>query len=174
MSKNIVLTGLMGSGKTTVGKELAHKLNKIFIDTDELIENEEKLTINEIFSKFGESCFRNLETDMIKKVCKSGDQIISTGGGIVEKPENIKILKKKGIVIYLYAPVDELYNRIKNEKNRPLLNNDAPKWALEKLFKKREALYEQCDVKIETTDKTIDEIVQEIIEKFENSKNAKN
>jgi len=172
MTKNIVLIGLMGSGKTTVGKLLAQKLNKKFIDTDEYIENEEKITINEIFSRFGETCFRNLETDTVKKICLSDNQIISTGGGIVEKPENIKILKKKGIVFYLYAPVDELYSRIKNEKNRPLLNNDAPKWALEKLFHKREKLYELCDFKIDTTGKNVEEITQEIIEKFEN-KNAK-
>lgn len=174
MSKNIVLTGLMGSGKTTVGKVLANKLTKKFIDTDELIEKQEKISINEIFSSFGESCFRTLETEMIKKVCKSQNQIISTGGGIVEKPENIKILKKKSVVFYLYAPVEELFERIKNEKNRPLLNNDAPKWALEKLFQKRESLYEQCDVKIETSGKSIDQITEEIIEKFENYKNARN
>ncbi|MDD3012776.1 MAG: shikimate kinase [Candidatus Gastranaerophilales bacterium] len=168
MSKNIVLIGLMGSGKTTVGKLLAQKLDKKFIDTDEWIENEEKISINEIFSRFGESCFRNLETDILKKICLSGNQIISTGGGIVEKPQNIDILKKKGIVFYLYAPVEELYQRIKNEKNRPLLNNDAPKWALENLLKKREKFYELCDIKIDTTDKNVDQITSEIIEKFEN------
>lgn len=172
MSKNIVLIGLMGSGKTSVGKLLAHKLNKKFIDTDEYIENEEKISINEIFSQFGEACFRNLETETIKKVCKSDDQIISTGGGIVEKPKNLEILRKNGIIFYLYAPVDELYERIRNEKNRPLLNNDAPKWALERLFSKREKLYELCDVKIVTTGKTIEQIACEIIEKFENYKNG--
>jgi len=171
MAKNIVLIGLMGSGKTTVGKLLAKKLNKTFIDTDECIENEEKISINEIFSRFGESCFRNLETDIIKKVCLADNQIVSTGGGIVEKPKNLEILKKNGIIFYLYASVEELYQRIKNEKNRPLLNNDAPKWALEKLLNKREIFYELCDVKIDTTGKNADQIADEIINKLENSHN---
>jgi shikimate kinase len=172
MSKNIILIGLMGSGKTTIGKFLAQKLNKKFIDTDEYIETEEKISINEIFSRFGESCFRNLETDIIKKICQADNQIISTGGGIVERPKNLDILKKNGIIFYLYAPVEELYQRIKNEKNRPLLNNDAPKWVLEKLLNKREEFYELCDVKIDTTGKDIDQIAGEIIEKFGNYSNG--
>jgi len=168
MSKNIVLTGLMGSGKTTVGRLLSNKLNKKFIDTDEWIENEEKLSINEIFSSFGESYFRNLETKAIKKICVAENQIISTGGGTVEKPENIEILKNNSIIFYLYAPASELYKRIKDEKNRPLLNNSNPEETLYNLLNKRKDFYALCDVKIVTTGKNVDQIVCEIIEKFGN------
>jgi shikimate kinase len=167
MSKNIVLLGLMGSGKTTTGKLLAKKLNKKFIDTDERIETKENLSINEIFSSYGESYFRDLETKVITEICRTKDQIISTGGGIVEKPENIDILKKTGITFYLYASANELYERIKNEKNRPLLNNNDPAQTLEYLLNKREKFYELCDIKIITTGKNIEEITCEIIEKLE-------
>jgi shikimate kinase len=168
MSKNIVLIGLMGSGKTSVGKLLAKKLGKKFVDTDEIIELETGKTINQIFAHDGEPFFRKTESEIIQKISQNQDQVISTGGGCVENPVNIDNLKKAGIVFYLKATPEELFDRIKNENTRPLLKTDNPLLILEKLLHKREKFYAQADVIIDTVNKKPDEIVDEIMEKVTN------
>lgn len=168
MTKNIVLVGLMGSGKTTAGKLIAEKSGKIFVDTDELIEQETKKSINEIFEAYGEAYFRDLEIEIIKRVSLSFNQVISTGGGAVENLTNINNLKKNGVIFYLYAPANKLFDRIKNEINRPLLRNNNPLDTLEKLLDKREKFYSLADVKIITIDRQIEEIISEIEEKYKN------
>ena len=166
MARNIVLIGLMGSGKTTVGNLIAQKLGKSFIDTDVLIEKEAQMTINEIFQLYGETHFRELESKIIKKLSLDSDQIISTGGGSVENQDNLKNLKETGILFYLKASAKELFERIKNENNRPLLKNNDPLNTLEKLLEKREKFYTQANFIISTENKQIDEIVNEIVEKY--------
>ncbi|OGH97570.1 MAG: hypothetical protein A2104_03065 [Candidatus Melainabacteria bacterium GWF2_32_7] len=166
MARNIVLIGLMGSGKTTVGNLIAQKLGKNFIDTDVLIEKEAQMTINEIFQLYGETHFRELESKIIKKLSLDSDQIISTGGGSVENQDNLKNLKETGILFYLKASAKKLFERIKNEDNRPLLKNDDPLKTLEKLLEKREKFYTQANFIISTENKQIDEIVNEIVEKY--------
>lgn len=168
MTKNIVLTGLMGSGKTTIGKLIAQKLDKNFIDTDKLIEEEAQITINEIFSLHGESYFRQLESKIIQKVSLNPDQIISTGGGSVENPDNMMNLNRNGIVFYLKTSAEELFKRIQNETNRPLLKNDDPLGTLKQLLKKREKFYNLAHIIINTDGRQLNEIVNEIQEKYSN------
>jgi shikimate kinase len=163
--KNIVLIGLMGAGKTTIGKMLSQKLETEYVDIDTLIERESKKTINKIFEMYGEVLFRKLEAKAIKKISKYSNQIISTGGGAVETPENLENFKKNSILVYLYAPPEELYKRIKDDHNRPLLKTGNPLQTMQKLFKKRQDFYNQADIKIETVNKKSYEIVDEIIEK---------
>ncbi|MFH0703143.1 MAG: shikimate kinase [bacterium] len=169
MAKNIILIGLMGCGKTTIGRLIAEKLNKKFVDTDELIEKEMQKNINEIFKLYGENFFRELESKIIKKITLEINQVISTGGGIVEIPENIECLKQNSMIFYLYAPVEELFRRIKNENNRPLLKNDNPLETLEKLLNKRERFYNRANIKINTVNKEFDKIISEIIREYENN-----
>ena len=162
--KNISLIGMMGSGKTTIGKNLSRIfLDFKFIDTDEAIVQKQKMSINDIFVQKGEDYFRNLETSVLKEVLSSNNQIISTGGGIILKEENRDLLKQNSIVIYLQATSDILFERVKNNKDRPLLKVDDMKSKIECLLEKREALYRDCShFIIDTNNKNIDEIISEI------------
>lgn len=159
MSKNIVLIGLMGAGKSTVGRMLAEKFGLSFVDTDELIEQEAKISISKIFSLYGEIYFRELESQVIKRVSVQDSQVISTGGGVVENSENIVNLKRNGIVIYLKASPLELYRRIKQDESRPLLKSENPLKTLEELLEKREPYYNQADYKIDTSFLSMEEII---------------
>ena len=163
--KNVILTGMMGSGKTTVGKELATVLNYDFIDLDEVIENKYG-KITDIFSQKGEKYFREIETQELKKFENQSNFVLSTGGGVILKDENIKILKDLGQVFYLSAKSETIYNRIKNQKHRPLLNTQNPKNTIEEILSKRLEKYEKSGEKIITDNKNAKEIAGEIYEKL--------
>ena len=163
--KNVILTGMMGSGKTTVGKELATILNYNFIDLDEIIENKYG-KITDIFSQKGEKYFRELETQELKNLENQSNFVLSTGGGIILKDENIKILKDLGQVFYLSAKSETIYNRIKNQRHRPLLNTQNPKNTIEEILSKRLEKYEKSGEKIITDNKNAKEIAGEIYEKL--------
>ncbi len=138
--ENIVLIGMSGAGKTTIGKILAEKLNKDFVDTDEIIENDEKRKIKDIFANEGEVFFRNLETKCAKKVGRLKNVIISTGGGMILKEENMDALKQSGIVIYLKRSVESIKKSM-DTSNRPLLKDGLSK--LYEMEKQRKELYEK-------------------------------
>ncbi len=163
--KNVILTGMMGSGKTTVGKELATVLNYNFVDLDEVIENKYG-KITDIFSQKGEKYFRELETQELKNLENQSNFVLSTGGGIILKDENIKILKDLGQVFYLSAKSETIYNRIKNQRHRPLLNTQNPKNTIEEILSKRLEKYEKSGEKITTDNKNAKEIAGEIYEKL--------
>lgn len=163
MIKNIVLIGLMGSGKTTVGKLLAEKTGMKFVDTDELIVQKAGKSIKQIFADEGELFFRDLESEVIEEVSLQENTIISTGGGAVLRDENTENLQKNGILFYLYAPAEELYERIKNDKERPLINTSNPVETLKKIQASREMFYERADYKIHTSGKTLETTVKETI-----------
>lgn len=167
MSKNIVLVGLMGAGKTTIGKLLSNITKKEFTDSDEIIEKEAGKTINEIFAEHGEKHFRDLEKNTIKKLSEKSNLIISTGGGSIENIENIENLKTNSVLFYLKTTPEILFSRIKTDTTRPLLKNPNPLLTLKNLLERREPFYKMADIEIETTNKTSDEIVKEIIEKYE-------
>jgi shikimate kinase len=162
MFKNIILTGFMGVGKTSIGTRLASDLGYTFVDTDELIETDQKITITEIFSTFGESYFRDVETRIIRTVLEGENQVISTGGGAVIRAENREAFKAGGIVICLTARPDIIYDRIKHEIHRPLLKVSDPMTKIRELIENREKFYNQADFTINTSEKSIDEAVQEI------------
>ncbi|MEI7475043.1 MAG: shikimate kinase [bacterium] len=167
MAKNVVLIGLMGCGKSTVAAILSDKLKMKFIDTDSLIVQKEERSINEIFAQSGEAYFREIETQLIKEVSADFDCIISTGGGIVERSGNLEYLKQNGIVFYLKTSVQTLYERLKNQSDRPLLKTENPYETLKGLLEKRENKYFLADITIETDNKNPDKIVGEIIEAYE-------
>jgi len=169
---NIVLTGMMGSGKTTVGKKLAQKLGMDYIDTDEMIEKDVGKSINEIFEKKGESEFRRVEKKAVKMVAMLNNYVISTGGGVVKDMENMEELERNGLVVCLWVSPDEIYNRTKKQTHRPLLNVKNPVEAINKIVKERKKLYNRCDFMIETTNKKVKDIVNEIIEFIEKNKES--
>lgn len=164
--KNLVLVGLMGAGKSTIGKALSKKLSFDFLDTDEVIIKEQETSISDIFAQFGESHFRQLEKNLVKKLSKLENKVISTGGGLVQDIENLDKLKENGIVVYLQASAEILYSRIKNDNTRPLLQVDNPLERLSEILSKREANYKLADFIINTENKTIDDIVNEIVKVY--------
>ena len=164
---NISLIGMMGSGKTTISKLLVQTLSDFdFVDTDELIVKSENMSINDIFDLKGENYFREVESRILASVLSCDNQIISTGGGIVKSSENLSLLKEKSKVFYLKANVEILYDRVKNNTERPLLNNTDMLKKLDALLKERKEMYEKAHFVIDTDDKTSDIVVQEIIEKL--------
>lgn len=167
MKQNIVLTGLMGSGKTSVGKLLAKKLNYNFIDIDRLIEKETRMKIKTIFKKFGERYFRKLEKKYCKKVSKYKGYVISTGGGIVLDSENIKNLRKNGIIVNLRANPEVLWERVKHKKNRPLLNVRNPQKVLSRIWRARKPFYDDADIIINNTKLSVSQTVEKIIKKIQ-------
>lgn len=163
---NISLIGMMGSGKTTIGELLAKETGYIFIDTDsEIIKNENR-TINKIFEENGEEYFRDIESKTLSNILKKDNQVISTGGGIIKNLENIELLKGKSIVFYLEATEEELFKRVKNNKDRPLLNVENIQDKITKLLKEREESYKKSHYTISTTNKTPKAIIKEITGKI--------
>ncbi len=164
MNSNIIfIVGLMGSGKTSVGKILAKKVGRNFYDTDQEIIKNEKLDISQIFNKYGEDYFRELEHTILKKIISNQGAIVSTGGGIVLKKENVDIMKDNGIIIFLNIDVETQIARIKNKKNRPLLKNSNLKGDLKNMKNDRDKIYEsisnlKIDVSGVTKYKVIDDI----------------
>ncbi|MBU1261367.1 shikimate kinase [bacterium] len=162
--KNIVLIGFMGSGKTSVAKELSRRLNLPYIDSDQRIEAEEKRPISQIFAEDGEGYFRDKEIEAIENLSERRGWIISTGGGVVLNPENIFNLKKNGNIFYLKTTASVIYNRIKDDSTRPLVNVSEPQERIEKLLQIRTRLYEEAaDYIIDTSSLTVDEVVDKII-----------
>lgn len=163
MNKNIVLIGFMGSGKSAVSRLLAKKLGQKAVSTDELIVQRQKLSIEQIFAEKGEKHFRALEREIVAELSNEKNLIIDCGGGIVLQQENIDDLKKSGITIYLKASVEDIYERTKNQKHRPLLNVENPQVKIKELLTAREPLYAQADYTIDTFRKTAYEVAEEII-----------
>jgi len=164
--KNIILTGFMGTGKTAVAKELSSLLNLKMVDIDNEIEKAEGITINEIFERYGESKFRDIETEMIKKISPEKNLIISTGGGVVLREENIRMLKENGIIICLIASPETIFERTKNNSDRPLLKVSDPLKKIKELLEFRMPFYKKADIIINTEGKTPLQIAEEIIEKI--------
>lgn len=148
---NIFFVGLMGAGKTTVGRSLAKALHKTFYDTDQEIEKRTGVRIPLIFELEGESGFRRREFAIIEELSQMHNIVLATGGGAVLLEDNCTNLKKNGTVIYLRANVHELWMRTRNDKNRPLLQNADPKLKLESLFKERDPLYREVATHIVDT-----------------------
>jgi shikimate kinase len=140
-SGNIFLVGMMGAGKTTVGRLLAHFLEKTFYDSDREIQKRTGVGIPVIFEIEGEGGFRKRETDMLAELAKMENIVLATGGGAVLSMENRKLLKQRGIVIYLRAAVEDLWRRTRQDQNRPLLRTPDPRKKLTELYCQRDPLY---------------------------------
>lgn len=142
-SENIFLVGLMGAGKTSVGKLLAKDLQKTFVDCDLEIERRTGVSIPLIFEIEGEAGFRRREVVVLRELAVLRNLVVATGGGAVLSPENREVLSRSGTVIYLRATVDELWHRTKRDRNRPLLQTDDPRRRLAELFEQRDPLYRE-------------------------------
>lgn len=162
-AENIVLTGFMGTGKSAVGKKLAHELGLGFFDMDELIEKETGKPIREIFKAEGEARFREIESRVIEKLT-SGEYgtglVVSTGGGAVVDPENRRRLKGWGTLVCLKASVDAVLDRVEGNSGRPLLDRPDKREFVERLMAEREEAYAESDIMVDTTGRDIKGVVR--------------
>src|SRR3989338_8170656 len=138
---NIYLTGMMGSGKSVTGKRLALKLGHTFLDLDALIQKKSGKTITQIFSEKGEDFFRNLEAQALKEASQSELKVVATGGGTVLRAANVDLMKATGKIIYLDTSVETLWDRVKDNKDRPLLRGGQPQEKLLEIYAYRRPIY---------------------------------
>lgn len=154
----------MGAGKSTIGRQLSTVLKKEFKDSDHEIVARTGASIPLIFEIEGEEGFRKREAAMIDELTQLDDIVLATGGGAVLREENRKRLKERGVVIYLYASLDQLYERTSRDRNRPLLQTEDPRGKLEQLITERDPLYrEVADMVVHTEDRSIKSVVKEIL-----------
>lgn len=161
--KNVVLIGFMGTGKSSIGRMLACRLRRPFIDTDKKIEREYGMSIPEMFQQFGEAGFRNREAAVIAKVSRYTNAVISTGGGIVLSAENIRRLRANSIIVSLSASFETILERTSRRNNRPLINQPDREQIITKLLNERAPLYAVGDCTIDTTNYTPHQVVDKII-----------
>jgi 3-dehydroquinate synthase len=166
---NIFLVGLMGSGKTTIGRALAKRLNKRFVDADHEIEARTGATIPWIFEIEGEANFRQREADVIRDLTAQEGIVLATGGGAVLNEQSRQLLKERGTVIYLRASVNSILQRTSHDRNRPLLQTDDPKARIEELSQQRAPLYQEvAHIIIETGRPNVQSVVQTILGQLPN------
>lgn len=174
---NIVLTGFMGTGKSTVGRLLARKLGHAFVDLDELVEKETGLSVSAIFASCGEERFRELEREAIARLVNGafGNRlVVSTGGGAVVNEKNRSDLKKWGKLVCLKASPEEILKRVGAREDRPLLAGPDRLEKMERLLAARQEAYRDCDLEIETTGRRPDEVVSAICRFIEGRAKGKN
>jgi shikimate kinase len=159
----IVLVGLMGAGKTTVGRRLAEKLGLTFVDADHEIEIAAGQTIPEIFAKHGEAYFRDGERKVIARLLENGAQVLATGGGAYMNADTRSAIRSHGISIWLRADFDLLMRRVRRRSNRPLLQNDDPEGVMRKLIDERYPVYAEADITVDSRDVAHTSIVNTII-----------
>jgi len=166
-TNNIFLVGLMGAGKTTIGRQLAQSLGKQFLDSDHEIEARTGVNIPLIFELEGESGFREREAAVIDELTGRENVVLATGGGAVLREQNRRHLKQRGTVVYLQANVEQLLERTRKDKNRPLLQTADPAARLTALLQEREPLYlELADLVVNTGQGSIRNVVEAILEKL--------
>jgi shikimate kinase len=163
LDKTLVLVGMMGAGKTSVGKRLASVLSVPFRDADAEIEIAAGCTINEIFERFGEPDFRAGERKVIARLLLEPPHVLATGGGAFMDPETRAGIKEKAISIWLKAHLDLLLERVLRKDNRPLLRNTDSRAALERLLNEREPVYSQADITVESDDGPHETVVRRIL-----------
>lgn len=163
MTENIFLIGLMGAGKSTIGKQLARELDKDFRDSDSEIEKKTGVSIDVIFDIEGEQGFRRRETAMLKQLVERRGIVLATGGGAVLAEENRQLLRDNGLIIYLRATAEHLAGRVRMDRRRPLLQSGDKLAKIRELLTQREPIYQQlADMVIETNNRSIPRVVRQI------------
>ena len=161
---NIVLIGFMGSGKTTIARALSQKLDMDVLDMDTEIEKLEGRSIREIFDTDGQAYFRDMETKVLKDLQNEEQKIISTGGGVILKEENRELLHNIGTVVFLQADANHIYNNVKHNTSRPLLQVEDPMLRIKEMLEERDPIYlKSADVICQTSGKTVEHIVDELV-----------
>jgi len=161
--RSLVLVGMMGAGKSSIGRKLAQRLNLSFVDADTEIEQAAGMSISEIFAKHGESYFRAGEARVIARLLDGGPQVMATGGGAFMHQQSREAIREKGISIWLKAEYDVLLKRIKRRGDRPLLKTEDPGETLRRLMQERDPFYAEADIVVHSRDVPHEIIIAEII-----------
>ncbi len=161
--RNLILVGLMGAGKTSIGRLVATQLGIPFVDADVEIERVSRMTIAELFTAYGEEEFRSLETRVIKRLLKGGPRVVSTGGGAFVNDRTRWHIKRKGLSIWLKADLDVLWERVNKRDTRPLLKTENPKGTLENLMNVRYPIYAEADLTVLSRDVNKDIIARDVL-----------
>lgn len=161
--RNLVLVGLMGAGKSAVGKLVAHTLAIPFVDSDHEIERVSRMTIPELFEHYGEPEFRKLEQRVIKRLLKTGPRVLSTGGGAFMNEETRDAIRENGLSLWLDADLETLWERVIKRDNRPLLKTENPKQTLENLMNARYPTYATAHLRVKSRDIKKDMVAAEVI-----------
>ena len=163
-TQNIALIGFMATGKSAVGRNLARRLHRRFVDLDALIEKAQGRKVREIFARDGESYFRQLEKQTLSEVLEEQGQVIATGGGIVLDDENLVLLRQKALLIALTASTDVLVGRVGKNSKRPLLKGYDTRVRIEELLQQRQVRYAEANATVDTSGLTIDQVVEKIVQ----------
>lgn len=164
LNRTVALVGMMGAGKSSVGKRLAARLNLPFRDADTEIEAAAGCTINEIFERYGEPAFRDGERRVIARLLSEPPQILATGGGAFIDPQTRDEIKKRAVSIWIKAPIDVLVERVSRRDNRPLLKNGDPREIIERLLAQRDPIYAEADLSIDSAAGPHAQAVERIVE----------
>ncbi|TKT75301.1 shikimate kinase [Aquamicrobium sp. LC103] len=162
--RTIVFVGLMGAGKTVIGRKVAQTLELPFLDSDHEIEDVSRMTVPELFERYGEGEFRALEQRVIERLLKDGPKVVSTGGGAFMNEYTRRCIAENGISVWLKADLDLLMDRVSKRQNRPLLKNTDPRAVMEKLMNERYPVYALADLTVVTRDVKRETIAEEVID----------
>lgn len=163
-SRSVVFVGLMGAGKTAIGRKVATMLALPFIDSDQEIESVSRMTVPELFERYGETEFRALEQRVILRVLENGPQVLSTGGGAFMNAQTREAIAAQGVSVWLKAELDLLMDRVSKKQNRPLLKSADPRAVLERLMGERYPVYATSDVTVPTRDDRKEVIATEVVD----------
>lgn len=164
--KNIALTGFMAVGKSTVGRRLARRLKRPFVDLDHAIEAKEGISVEEIFSRKGETHFRRVEKATLKEILRGDEQVIATGGGAIMDEGNLRLLRDRSLLIHLTASPQSLLRRSGPNSSRPLLKGSHRLERIEDLLAQRDGAYRQAHISIDTSALSVNKVVEKIIEEM--------
>ena len=165
--RNLFLIGYMGTGKSSVAKFLSEKYGWDVLEMDEMIVRQEGMSITDIFETHGEKHFRDIESNLIKEICLQENKVVSCGGGVVLRSQNVDVMKKNGIIVLLSASPETILERVRDDTNRPLLQGNKTVESLREMMEKRREKYENAaDIMVQTDGKEIAEICHELIGKI--------
>ena len=163
---NLALIGFMGTGKSSVGRFAAAQLQYDFVDTDELIERRAGKSITRIFSEDGEPAFRELERQLVAEMVDWRKKVISTGGGLATNDANLASVKQHALIVCLWASPEAIYERVKHQTHRPLLQGPDPLGKIRELLEQRTRFYKQADVLVHTGTRSVREVTQQVLHQF--------
>jgi shikimate kinase len=162
-TRNLVLVGLMGAGKSAIGRLVAQALSVPFVDSDHEIERVSRMSISDLFAAYGEDEFRALEARVMKRLLKSGPRVVSTGGGAFINERTRKHIRRGGLTVWLKADLEVLWERVNKRDTRPLLKTENPRQTLENLMNARYPIYAQADLTVHSRDIKKEEVVEEVL-----------
>jgi len=165
--RNVTLVGFMGTGKSTVGQQVAGLLHFNFLDTDTMIEQRVGKPIPSIFAEDGEAVFRRLEREAVASLGEMSSMVIATGGGLVCDPANMESLKTHSLVVCLWAAPETIWRRVRNQSHRPLLQDPDPQGKIDRLLAEREPHYRSADVLVSTEFRSVREVAHQICHQFQ-------